>query len=70
MGGRQNVSSSVVHLFLVISTQVHRRFNIYIWDYCTKRGYPRTARELAEEAKLSDPNPPINAKQGLLYEYV
>ncbi|THG96865.1 hypothetical protein EW145_g7704, partial [Phellinidium pouzarii] len=47
-----------------------RMFNIYIWDYCTKRGYSKTARELAEEAKLSpNPRPPIDAKQGLLYEW-
>ncbi|KAH8110800.1 hypothetical protein DFH11DRAFT_1730012 [Phellopilus nigrolimitatus] len=47
-----------------------KMFNIYIWDYCTKRGYTNTARELAEEAKLQpNPRPPIDAKQGLLYEW-
>ncbi|EJD08563.1 MFS general substrate transporter [Fomitiporia mediterranea MF3/22] len=47
-----------------------KMFNIYIWDYCVKRGYSNTARELAEEAKLNpNPRPPIDAKQGLLYEW-
>ncbi|TFL02197.1 hypothetical protein BDV98DRAFT_566866, partial [Pterulicium gracile] len=44
------------------------RFNIYIYDYCSKRGYNRTARELQMEADISaDASPPINARQGLLY---
>ncbi len=47
-----------------------RRFNIYIYDYCFKRGYRNTARELLLEADLSpESQPPINAKQGLLFEY-
>ncbi|KAL5513334.1 hypothetical protein ACEPAH_3733 [Sanghuangporus vaninii] len=53
-----------------LSWEGDRMFNIYIWDYCVKRGYTNTARELAEEAKLqSNPRPPIDAKQGLLYEW-
>lgn len=47
------------------------RFNIYIYDYCTKRGYQRTADALLSEAGLPEESiPPINAKQGLLFEYV
>ena len=47
------------------------RFNIYIYDYCMKRGYTNTARELTREADIpQDSAPPINAKQGLLFESV
>ena len=52
-----------------LSLILRRRFNIYIWDYCQKRGYLGTAQKLVEEAKLPPtPRPPIDAKQGLLYE--
>ena len=45
------------------------RFNIYILDYCLKRGYEHTARKLREEAHLpEEEKPPIDAKQGLLFE--
>ncbi|TFK48481.1 hypothetical protein OE88DRAFT_1664316 [Heliocybe sulcata] len=45
-------------------------FNIYIYDYCTKRGFLKTAHELRMEADLhDDAAPPINAKQGLLFEW-
>lgn len=49
-----------------------QRFNVYIYDYCTKRGYNKTARCLEEEACIPQDNrrPPIDAKQGLLYEQV
>ncbi|KLO11506.1 hypothetical protein SCHPADRAFT_941990 [Schizopora paradoxa] len=48
-----------------------RMFNIYIWDYCNKRGYKKTCQDLQEEAKLGNEfHPPIDAKQGLLYECV
>ncbi|KAG9313234.1 hypothetical protein JVU11DRAFT_6696 [Chiua virens] len=48
-----------------------RMFNIYIYDYCNKRGFRKTARELLAEADIpADSAPPINAKQGLLFEYV
>lgn len=44
---------------------------MYIYDYCTKRGFRKTARELCSEAALdAESRPPIDAKQGLLYEYV
>lgn len=44
---------------------------MYIYDYCNKRGFRKTARELRAEAALDlDSRPPIDAKQGLLYEYV
>ncbi|KAI0091449.1 hypothetical protein BDY19DRAFT_991155 [Irpex rosettiformis] len=47
-----------------------RMFNIYIYDYCLKRGYTSTARELIKEAEIpQDSAPPINAKQGLLFEW-
>ena len=47
------------------------RFNIYIYDYCNKRGFRKTAHELLAEAEIPpDSTPPINAKQGLLFEYV
>ena len=47
-----------------------RRFNIYIHDYCFKRGFRKTARELMTEAEIPpDSAPPINARQGLLFEY-
>lgn len=45
------------------------RFNIYIIDYCQKRGFSKTAQQLADEADIPvDSQPPINAKQGLLFE--
>jgi hypothetical protein len=48
-----------------------RRFNIYIHDYCHKRGFHKTARELMTEADIPpESSPPINARQGLLFEYV
>lgn len=52
-----------------LSSTIYYRFNIYIWDYCQKRGYMGTAQKLVEEAMLPPaPRPPIDAKQGLLYE--
>ncbi|KAF9563604.1 hypothetical protein CPC08DRAFT_632566 [Agrocybe pediades] len=46
-----------------------RVFNIYIYDYCVKRGFRRTAKELMDEARLPyDAVPPIDARQGLLFE--
>jgi hypothetical protein len=48
-----------------------RRFNIYIYDYCSKRGFKQTAQHLMTEAEIPpDAKPPINARQGLLFEYV
>jgi len=47
------------------------RFNIYIYDYCNKRGFRETAQKLMVEAEIPpESSPPINAKQGLLFEYV
>jgi collagen type III alpha len=47
------------------------RFNIYIYDYCNKRGFRETAQKLMVEADIApDSAPPINAKQGLLFECV
>lgn len=48
-----------------------KRFNIYIYDYCFKRGFRKTARELLLEAEIApDATPPIDARQGLLFESV
>lgn len=53
-----------------ISPLILLRFNIYIYDYCFKRGFRKTARELLVEADIpAESQPPINAKQGLLFEY-
>ncbi|KAI8985655.1 hypothetical protein BD414DRAFT_537151 [Trametes punicea] len=47
-----------------------RMFNIYIYDYCMKRGFHKTANELMVEAAIPPQSqPPINAKQGLLFEW-
>jgi len=58
-------------LFLIYRPRGHllHRFNIYIYDYCYKRGYKKTAKELQQEADIPENSkPPINARQGLLFE--
>jgi len=59
-----------VHLsFCLFPRSPHLRFNIYIYDYCHKRGFKKTARELLIEADIAPESmPPINARQGLLFE--
>ncbi|KAF5379411.1 hypothetical protein D9615_006498 [Tricholomella constricta] len=53
-----------------LSWEGEKMFNIYIYDYCFKRGFRKTARELMVEAEIApDPTPPINARQGLLFEW-
>ncbi|KAJ6561156.1 hypothetical protein DFH09DRAFT_1160598 [Mycena vulgaris] len=53
-----------------LSWEGDKMFNIYIYDYCYKRGFRKTARELLLEAEIpSDSTPPINARQGLLFEW-
>ncbi|RDB18487.1 hypothetical protein Hypma_000245 [Hypsizygus marmoreus] len=53
-----------------LSWEGDKMFNIYIYDYCFKRGFRKTARELMVEADIApDPTPPINARQGLLFEW-
>ncbi|KAK7031491.1 hypothetical protein R3P38DRAFT_2701217 [Favolaschia claudopus] len=53
-----------------LSWEGDKMFNIYIYDYCYKRGFRNTARELLREAEIpSDSTPPINARQGLLFEW-
>ncbi|KAL4251579.1 hypothetical protein ABKN59_006712 [Abortiporus biennis] len=54
-----------------VSWEGDKMFNIYIYDYCVKRGYQKTARELIMEADIPPDSlsPPINAKQGLLFEW-
>jgi hypothetical protein len=47
------------------------RFNIFLLDYCKKRGYHNAASQLVAEADLPpESEPPINAQQGLLFESV
>ena len=63
--------SSPFHTRYLSLTPPSPRFNIYILDYCKKRGYRKTANELVSEADISpDSKPPINAQQGLLFEFV
>ncbi|KIY65703.1 hypothetical protein CYLTODRAFT_57222 [Cylindrobasidium torrendii FP15055 ss-10] len=53
-----------------MSWEGDKMFNIYIYDYCVKRGFKNTARELQMEADLfPETPPPINARQGLLFEW-
>ncbi|TFK75047.1 hypothetical protein BDN72DRAFT_853736 [Pluteus cervinus] len=53
-----------------LSWEGDKMFNIYIYDYCYKRGFRKTARELLQEAEIPpESTPPINAKQGLLFEW-
>ncbi|KAJ6485777.1 hypothetical protein C8R45DRAFT_997846 [Mycena sanguinolenta] len=53
-----------------LSWEGDKMFNIYIYDYCHKRGFRSTARELLREAEIApDSTPPINARQGLLFEW-
>ncbi|KAL0566253.1 hypothetical protein V5O48_015763 [Marasmius crinis-equi] len=64
--GQQNDSNSPAQL----SWEGDKMFNIYILDYCNKRGFKKTAKELLQEADLPpDSQPPINARQGLLFEW-
>lgn len=71
-GDRMYVANIYSYLSSFIIFQIlFYRFNIYIYDYCFKRGYRETARALVNEADLrNDTLPPINAKQGLLFECV
>ena len=63
--------TSPFHALHLSLTTLSHRFNIYILDYCKKRGYRKTATELVGEADISlDAKPPINAQQGLLFEFV
>ncbi|KAK0215003.1 hypothetical protein IW262DRAFT_1404295 [Armillaria fumosa] len=53
-----------------LSWEGDKMFNIYIYDYCYKRGFRKTARELLAEAEIPpESQPPINARQGLLFEW-
>ncbi|KAJ7065293.1 hypothetical protein C8F01DRAFT_1248890 [Mycena amicta] len=53
-----------------LSWEGDKMFNIYIYDYCYKRGFRKTARELLTEAEIPpESTPPINARQGLLFEW-
>ncbi|TFY73034.1 hypothetical protein EWM64_g10978, partial [Hericium alpestre] len=51
-----------------LSWEGERMFNIYIYDYCLKRGFSKTANQLAEESGIPrESQPPIDARQGLLF---
>ncbi|KAI0247909.1 hypothetical protein BJV78DRAFT_1285203 [Lactifluus subvellereus] len=53
-----------------ITWEGDKMFNIYILDYCKKRGYNKTASQLVAEAEIPpESKPPINAQQGLLFEW-
>ena len=71
-GDRMSVSAPVRSAratLLTASPPCPDRFNIYIYDYCLKRGFHKTAHELMLEAQIPpQSSPPINAKQGLLFE--
>lgn len=70
MGGRQDVRIARGYAF-VFGAHGWSRFNIYIYDYCSKRGFKQTAQHLMSEAEIPpDAKPPINARQGLLFECV
>ncbi|KAF8496084.1 hypothetical protein BU17DRAFT_18539, partial [Hysterangium stoloniferum] len=52
-----------------ISWEGDRMFNVYIHDYFLKRGFLKAAKELESEADIAnDATPPINARQGFLFE--
>ena len=58
-------------LVTISSLSVHSRFNVYIHDYFLKRGFRKAAKELVVEAEIgNDASPPINARQGFLFECV
>jgi hypothetical protein len=45
------------------------RFNIYLLDYCKKRGYHKTATQLVIEAHMPPgTKPPIDTRHGLFFE--
>ena len=71
MGGRQNVRfQNMRSIPRSVSYLCHFRFNVYIHDYFLKRGFRKAAKELVQEAEIgSDASPPINARQGFLFEY-
>ena len=61
--------SFLPHLKLSFSNR--NRFNVYIHDYFVKRGFRKAAKELVIEADIgNDAAPPINARQGFLFECV
>jgi len=46
------------------------RFHVYMHDYLFKRGYRKAALALLAEAKIVPMIPPIDAREGLLFECV
>ncbi|KAG6811308.1 hypothetical protein H0H92_008065 [Tricholoma furcatifolium] len=66
----QSDSGPPQQLESALSWEGEKMFNIYIHDYCNKRGFVKTARELMTEAEIPpEATPPINARQGLLFEW-
>lgn len=46
------------------------RLDLYVWDYCQRRGYLSAANALAADAGLPfSPEIPLKTTQGLLFEY-
>lgn len=53
-----------------MSWEGDRMLHIYLWDYFRKRGYSMAAQALSSEAGLApDQEVPIDAPQGLLFEW-
>ncbi|KAN0063700.1 hypothetical protein ACQY0O_003750 [Thecaphora frezii] len=53
-----------------IAWEGDRMLHIYMWDYCQKRKFHRAAQAFISEAGVSpDQQVPIDAPQGLLYEW-
>ncbi len=46
------------------------RLNVYIHDYLIKRGLNSTAEHFRQEANVEQTSVPVDAQQGLLFEYV
>lgn len=45
------------------------RLDVYVWDYLTRRGFPRAAKSLMNEAGMTEaPDVPLKTPQGLLFE--
>lgn len=47
------------------------KLDVYVWDYCKRRGYHSAAKALTSDAGLPDvPETPLKTPQGFLFEYV
>lgn len=46
------------------------KLDLYVWDYCKRRGYNAAAQALTTDAGLGEvPEVPLKTPQGLLFEY-